>query len=172
MALAQTTPNPATWQEIVALAATADPLLHALLRHEVHPVSLAPGHLEIRPRPSAPRDLPGRLSLLLEKATGMRWMIGISRDAGGPTLDEQGRHAAADRLTEARAHPRVQAVLAAFHGAQLREVRDEAADAYGLSRPASLAVPAGMLAEPASLPEFAPPEAEPAFDPDDEPLED
>ena len=157
--------GPVTWQEVVALAASADPLLHAMLRHEVHPVSLAPGRIDIRPRPSAPRDLAGKLSLMLEKATGRSWMIAISREAGAPTLDEQGRHAAADRLTEARAHPLVQAVLAAFPGAQLRPVRDEAADAYGLSRPA-------MLAEPAFLPDFAPPEAEPVLNPDDEPLED
>ena len=65
---AQPAPGPTTWQEVVALAATADPLLHALLRHEVHPVSLAPGRIDIRPSPGAPRDLSGRLSLMLEKA--------------------------------------------------------------------------------------------------------
>ena len=161
----QPAPGPTTWQEVVALAATADPLLHALLRHEVHPVSLAPGRIDIRPSPGAPRDLSGRLSLMLEKATGRSWMVGISREVGAPTLDQQGRHAAADRLTEARAHPLVQAVLAAFPGAQLRPVRDASADAYGLSGPAA-------LAEPADLPEFAPPEAEPVLNPDDEPLED
>jgi hypothetical protein len=71
----------------------------------------------------------------------------------------------------------VQAILEAFPGAQLQEVRDAAADDYGLSRPAMLAP------EPQSMPEFAPPEAEPgsydmaepAFyptDDDEAPLED
>ncbi len=153
---------PTTWQEVVALAAATDPMLHAQLLHDVHPVSLAPGRIEIRPTARAPRDLAGKLSLMLEKATAARWMVGISRDSGAPTLSEQGRAAAADRLAEARNHPLVQAVLAAFPGAQLQEVRDEAADDYGLSRPALLA------SEPATLPEFAPPEAEPAFYPTDD----
>ncbi len=167
---------PTTWQEVVALAAATDPMLHAQLLHDVHPVSLAPGRIEIRPTARAPRDLAGKLSVMLEKATAARWMVGISRDAGAPTLSEQGRAAAADRLAEARQHPLVQAVLAAFPGAQLQEVRDEAADDYGLSRPAMLAP------EPSGMPEFAPPEAEPASfseaetayptDDDEMPLED
>ena len=160
------TPAPTTWQEVVALAANSDPRLHAQLRHDVHPVSLAPGRLEIRPGPAAPRDLAANLSRLMERATGMRWMVGISREAGAATLAEQGRTAAADRLTEARAHPLVQAILAAFPGAKLQEVRDAAADDYGLSRPAMLAV------APEALPEFAPPEAEPMSYDDEAPLED
>ena len=146
---------PTTWQEVVALAAATDPMLHAQLLHDVHPVSLAPGRIEIRPTARAPRDLAGKLSLMLEKTTAARWMVGISREAGAPTLSDQGRAAAADRLAEARNHPLVQAILEAFPGAQLQEVRDAAADDYGLSRPAMLAP------EPQSMPEFAPPEAEP-----------
>ena len=160
--------GPTSWQDVVALAASAEPLLHAHLRHDVHPVSLAPGRLEIRPTARAPRDLAGRLSQMLEKATGRSWVIGLSREEGAATLDSQGRAAAAERLDEARAHPLVQAVLAAFPGAQLRAVRDASADAYGLSRPAAL----GAMAEPPTLPDFAPPEAEPMFDPDQEQQED
>ncbi len=158
--------SPTTWQEVVALAANSDPKLHAQLRHEVHPVSLAPGRLEIRPSPAAPRDLAANLSRLMERATGMRWMVGISREVGAPTLSEQGRAAAADRLSEAREHPLVQAILAAFPGAKLQEVRDANADDYGLSRPAMLS------AAPEALPEFAPPDAEPVSYDDEAPLED
>jgi DNA polymerase-3 subunit gamma/tau len=168
---------PTTWQEVVALAAATDPMLHAQLLHDVHPVSLAPGRIEIRPTARAPRDLAGKLSLMLEKTTAARWMVGISCEAGAPTLSDQGRAAAADRLAEARNHPLVQAILEAFPGAQLQEVRDAAADDYGLAGPAMLAP------EPSAMPEFAPPEAEPgsydmaepAFyptDDDEAPLED
>jgi len=168
---------PTTWQEVVALAAATDQMLHAQLLHDVHPVSLAPGRIEIRPTARAPRDLAGKLSLMLEKTTAARWMVGISREAGAPTLSDQGRAAAADRLAEARNHPLVQAILEAFPGAQLQEVRDAAADDYGLAGPAMLAP------EPSAMPEFAPPEAEPgsydmaepAFyptDDDEAPLED
>ncbi|WP_236571669.1 DNA polymerase III subunit gamma/tau [Rhodovarius lipocyclicus] len=158
-------PQPTTWQEVVALAAEPDPTLHAQLRFEVHPVSLAPGRLEIHPRPTAPRDLAGRLSLLLEKATGTRWVVGISREAGAATLGEQGKAAEADRFATARAHPFVQAILEAFPGAEVQNVRDIHADAYGLTAPALLAA----SAMPDDLRDFAPPDAMPAYDDDEAP---
>ena len=64
----------------------------------------------------------------------------------------------------ARSHPMVVAILDAFPGATLDQVRDEALDHYGLK------------AEPASepdMPDFAPPDAEPVgYDPDEIPQED
>ncbi len=160
-------PQPQSWQDVVALAADADPMLHALLRAEVEPVSLAPGRIEIFPRPAAPRDVAARLSTVLEAATGTRWLVGIARQPGAPTLAEQSRAAAADRLAAARAHPFVQAILDAFPGAELMAVRDAAADRYGLNAAAALATP-----EPEALPDFAPPDAVPAWDDDDTPPED
>ena len=47
-------------------------------------------------------------------------------------MADQGRTADAGRRDIARSHPLVQAVLAAFPGATSEEVRDAAADAYGL----------------------------------------
>ncbi|RVT99695.1 DNA polymerase III subunit gamma/tau [Rhodovarius crocodyli] len=162
----QFAPMPTTWQEVVALAADPDPALHAQLRHEVHPVSLAPGKIEIVPRPAAPRDLAGKLSLLLEKATGTRWVVTISRDQGAATLGDQGKAAEAERLAAARVHPFVQAILAAFPGAEVQNVRDTRADNYGLIGAALL----GRVAEsPDDLPEFAPPDAMPAYDDDEAP---
>jgi DNA polymerase-3 subunit gamma/tau len=56
-------------------------------------------------------------------------------EGGEPTLAEQGKTAEADRLNLAKAHPLVQAVLAAFPGAKIEAVRDASLDAYGLARP-------------------------------------
>ncbi|MFM7609618.1 MAG: DNA polymerase III subunit gamma/tau, partial [Alphaproteobacteria bacterium] len=85
------------------------PVLHAQLRHSVHPVRIAPGRLEINPEPDAPRDLAAQLTALLTEATGQRWTVIISQEAGAPTLAAQGKEAEADRLAAARAHPLVQA---------------------------------------------------------------
>jgi DNA polymerase-3 subunit gamma/tau len=157
-------PQPTSWREIVALASGRQPLLHAHLVHSVHPVHVAPGRIELRPRPEAPRDLAQQLVALLQQATGARWTISLVNAGGEPTLAEQGRAAEQDRLALARSHPLVQAVLAAFPGAQIEGVRDAALDAYGLPPPSD------------SLPDdgrdFAPLDAQPVGLDDDLPQED
>ncbi len=155
-------PQPASWREVVALASGRQPLLHAHLVHSVHPVHVAPGRIELRPRPEAPRDLAQQLVALLQQETGARWTISLVNAGGGPTLAEQGRAAEEDRLSIARSHPLVQAVLAAFPGAQIQGVRDAALDAYGLPPPS---------AEPDGR-DFAPINAEPVGMDDDLPQED
>ncbi len=107
-------------------------MLHAHLVHSTHLVRFAPGRLELRVRPEVPRDFAAQLGNLLQETTGARWAIALSNAEGEPTLADQGRAADASRRDLARSHPLVQAVLAAFPGATIEEVRDAAADAYGL----------------------------------------
>ncbi|HEV7265826.1 MAG TPA: DNA polymerase III subunit gamma/tau [Falsiroseomonas sp.] len=159
--------QPGSWREVVALASGRQPLLHAHLVHSVHPVRIAPGRIEMRTRLDAPRDLAQQLVALLQQATGTRWTVSLVNEGGEPTLAEQGRTAEQDRLSVARSHPLVQAVLHAFPGATIELVRDAALDVYGLPPPAVVA-DAGR--------DFAPPDAEPAgsppeagwIDPDDD----
>jgi DNA polymerase-3 subunit gamma/tau len=155
-------PQPTAWREVVALAHGVSPMLHAHLLHDVHPVRIEAPLLEIRVRPQAPRDLGAKLSALLEEQTGRRWTVALTNAPGQPTLAEQSATAEAGRREMARSHPMVMAILAAFPGATLDEVRDDAVDHYGLK------------AEPMpDMPDFAPPDAEPAGnDPDDIPQED
>ncbi len=158
--------QPREWRDIVALAHGVKPLLHAHLLHDVHPVRLAAGRVEIRTRPSAPRDLAAQLTTLLAEGTGSRWTVSISNEAGEATLAEQGRSAETGRRATAEAHPLVQAILAAFPGATIEAVRDAAADNYGLPL-----TPAAATAEPdddMDGRDFAPPEAEPAWTDDDD----
>ncbi|EHM00332.1 DNA polymerase III, subunit gamma and tau [Acetobacteraceae bacterium AT-5844] len=149
-------PQPRAFRELVALASGRQPMLHAHLLHSVHLVDFAPGRLELRPRPEAPRDLAGQLTAFLQEATGNRWTITLSNAEGEPTLAEQGKHAASERLAMAEAHPMVQAILLAFPGAKVEAVRDESLDDYGLP---ALDLPSDS---DDMGPEFAPPDAESA----------
>ena len=164
-------PQPREWREVVALASGVKPLLHAHLLHDVHPVRIAPGRVEIRPRPTAPRDLAAQLTGLLTERTGARWTVTISNEDGEPTLAEQGRSAESGRREAAQNHPLVQAILAAFPGATIEAVRDATADDYGLPM-----TPAAATAEPDDDDmggrDFAPPEAEPAWSDDEDPNDD
>ena len=160
--------QPREWRDVVALASGVKPLLHAHLLHDVHPVRLGPGRIEIRPRPAAPRDLAAQLTALLAERTGARWTVTISNEDGEPTLADQSRSAETDRRAAARSHPLVQAILAAFPGATIEAVRDASADDYGLPL-----TPAAATAEPEDDGrDFAPPEAEPAWTDDDPPDDD
>ncbi|MBW8270214.1 DNA polymerase III subunit gamma/tau [Caldovatus aquaticus] len=162
--VASAAPLPGTFREVVALASGKRPMLHAYLLHSVHLVRFAPGRIEIRVEPSAPRDLAAQLAQMLQEETGARWTVALSNAEGEPTLAEQGRAAEAERRELARSHPLVQAILAAFPGATIEAVRDASTDAYGL--PAAPAL-AARTADAADAPaeddagDIVPPEAEP-----------
>ena len=156
LALAQPLPEPspgpilASFEDVAHLvSARREPLLHSHLLHAVHLVRFAPPVIELRPEPTAPRDLAGRLAALLHAETGARWTIALSQAAGEPTLAEQAAARTATALDAAAQHPLIRAILDAFPGAQLGPVRD----------PEPAAEP-----EPPAL-DFAPPDAEPADEP-------
>jgi DNA polymerase-3 subunit gamma/tau len=65
-----------------------------------------------------------RLSRLLAEWTGRPWLVSLSREAGLPTLREQGLERESQRKRDAAGHPLVQAILAAFPGATIEAVRD------------------------------------------------
>jgi DNA polymerase-3 subunit gamma/tau len=126
-------PRLASFRDVVALAgAQRQATLHAHLLHSVHLVRFAPPVIELRPEPEAPRDLAAKLAALLGEATGTRWTIALSSEAGEPTLAEQGQAAEQARRSAAAEHPLVRAILEAFPGARIEAVRDAGADAYGL----------------------------------------
>jgi DNA polymerase-3 subunit gamma/tau len=153
----QAGPRLSSFREIVALVGERkEAMLHAHLLHSVHLVRFAPPVIELRPQPEAPKDLSSKLAAVLAEITGTRWTIAISREAGEPTIAQQGNAADTARKTAAADHPLVAAILAAFPGARIDTVHDKTADAYGLP------------AVPPDMPEFAPPDAE-YFD--EEPME-
>jgi len=123
-------PNPKSFTEVVALfEARREPRLVNSLMHHVHEVRCEPGLIEFRPEPTAPTDLAPRLSELLGKWTGRRWIASVSSAEGKPTLSQQ-KTANADTLrAAAEADPLVQAILKTFPGARLETVRRKGEDA-------------------------------------------
>jgi DNA polymerase-3 subunit gamma/tau len=94
------------------------------LTNDVHLVRFEPGRIELRPGPKAPGNLPNRVAACLNEWTGARWLVSVSGDLGAPTLKEQAAAAAAEMRRRAAEHPLVKAVLDAFPGALIDEVRD------------------------------------------------
>jgi DNA polymerase-3 subunit gamma/tau len=110
-------------EDIVALC-DARSELRVNLEHNVHLVRLEPGLIEIRPTPRAPRTLANDLQTKLRAATGERWTVSISNQAGAPTLAEQKMAAKTARHEAAAQELMVRAVLDRFPGAEIVAVRD------------------------------------------------
>jgi DNA polymerase-3 subunit gamma/tau len=86
-------------------------------------VRYAPGRIEFEPAEEAPPELAARLAQRLQLWTGVRWGVAVVGSGGAATLAEARAARKGDLRAQALAHPMVQAVLAAFPGADVREVR-------------------------------------------------
>ncbi|MFN8925726.1 MAG: DNA polymerase III subunit gamma/tau [Rhodospirillales bacterium] len=117
--------DPKDFPAVVALfAERREALIASQLRTFVHLVRFEPGHIEFRQQPQAPRDLANRVGQLLGEWTGRRWVVAVSSARGEATLTEREAAAEAALKDEAARHPAVKAVLDAFPGAKILEVRD------------------------------------------------
>jgi DNA polymerase-3 subunit gamma/tau len=92
----------------------------------VRPVSFRVGAIEFEPVAGAPANLAQRLSGRLKEWTGAPWLVVAQGGGGAETLLERQTKALAQAHEEALAEPFVQAVLAAFPGAEILEVRQMA----------------------------------------------
>jgi DNA polymerase III subunit gamma/tau len=99
-------------------------LLYGHLTASVHLVRFTAGGIELRLGDHAPPDLPQRLSRFLLEATGVRWLVTVSRETGEPTLREQSDARQAALRAEVMGHPLVRAVLDSFPGAIIERIRD------------------------------------------------
>jgi DNA polymerase III subunit gamma/tau len=115
-------------------------------------VRYAPGRIEFEPAPAARADLAARLGQRLQGWTGSRWAVSVVSSGGAPTIAEARDAALAEVRSDAAANPLVQAILAAFPGARISDVRS----------------PETLTAEAASA---ALPIAEPEVDDDWDPFE-
>ena len=118
-------PQPQSFGDVVALFhARREAILAAHLQSDVHLVQFEVGRIDFRPGERAPSNLPNRVAACLAEWTGKRWLVSVSAHAGEPTLKEQAAALAQAQRAEAAQHPLIQAVLAAFPGATIDEVRD------------------------------------------------
>ncbi|HEY3148334.1 MAG TPA: DNA polymerase III subunit gamma/tau [Dongiaceae bacterium] len=120
-----TLPQPQSFGDVVALFhVKREAILAAHLQSDVHLVQFEVGRIDFRPGERAPSNLPNRVAACLAEWTGKRWLVSVSAHAGEPTLKEQAAAMAQAQREEAARHPLIQAVLAAFPGASIDEVRD------------------------------------------------
>jgi DNA polymerase-3 subunit gamma/tau len=113
-----------TLEEIVALAArNRDIKLQAAIQRDVRPVRIEPGRFEFALASSGDRGLAQELARKLKDWTGQTWMVAIVNGEGGQTLRERQDAAERGRKDNAAANPAVQAIMAAFPGARIVDVR-------------------------------------------------
>ncbi len=118
------TANPQSFEDVVALAGDKRDLkLKNALTEQVRLVRFKPGHIELNPLPSAPKELGQELMRKLKTWTGRVWIVVLSGDAGDEPLGVQRRAREAAEIAAIREHPEVKEVLARFPDARIAAVR-------------------------------------------------
>jgi DNA polymerase-3 subunit gamma/tau len=127
-----------SFEDVVALVrARRDVSLLVEIEEGVRLVRYAPGRIEFEPAEGAAPELAARLAQRLQLWTGTRWGVAVTGSGGAATIAEARAERKGDLRARSLAHPMVQAVLAAFPGAEIRDVRP--ADAPDGAPPASIA---------------------------------
>ncbi len=93
------------------------------LKQFVRLVGIEPGRLNISLVDGAPKTLPSDISKRLGEWTGAKWFVSLSRDKGGPTLAEEEARSRSNAIVDAKTEPAVAAILSAFPGAKIIDVR-------------------------------------------------
>ncbi|MDR5652201.1 DNA polymerase III subunit gamma/tau [Ruixingdingia sedimenti] len=93
------------------------------VEHNLRLVRYTPGRIEFQPTPDAPADLAARLAQRLQGWTGARWGVSVVATGGAPTIAELREAELDGAKAEAAALPIVQAVLTAFPGARIGDIR-------------------------------------------------
>jgi DNA polymerase-3 subunit gamma/tau len=119
-----------------------DMLLLKEVEDGVRLVRYSPGRIEFEPAPGARPDLAARLGQQLQRWTGSRWGVSVVAAGGAPTIAEVRDSDRLQAEAEAQDSPLVQAVLAAFPGARITDIRtpeamaeQAAAEALPLAEP-------------------------------------
>ncbi len=114
----------AQFDDVVALIRrNRDMKLLVEVESHLHLARYTQGRIEFQPSADAPRDLAPRLAQRLQSWTGQRWAVTLVNAGGAATISEARD---SDRLAleaEVMQLPLVQAVLAAFPGAKISEIR-------------------------------------------------
>ena len=118
-------PDPQTFEATVALIGQRREIsLQMDVQRYVKPVSFKPGAIVYESVEGAPIDLARRLASRLREWTGRTWLIAANGQGGGETLIEQEKRGRAEVRAEIEADPFVAAVMAAFPGAVISDIRN------------------------------------------------
>ncbi len=88
-------------------------------------VHYAPGRIEFEPAAGAAPDLAARLSQRLQGWTGARWGVSVVNEGGAPTIAEARDATRLQAEAKAQENPLVRAVMLAFPGAKITEIRTQ-----------------------------------------------
>jgi DNA polymerase III subunit gamma/tau len=128
--VAPPTPRLGRFEDLIALAdANRDILLRTALERDVHLVRFEEGRIEIRLASGGRPSLATDIATAIERWTGRRWVVTLSKEEGAPTLDAAARAATETRRENAAADPFVREVLTRFPGAEIVDVRETATEA-------------------------------------------
>ncbi|SDM86990.1 DNA polymerase-3 subunit gamma/tau [Methylobacterium phyllostachyos] len=128
--VAPPTPRLGRFEDLIALAdANRDILLRTALERDVHLVRFEEGRIEFRLAQGGRASLATDLAAAIERWTGRRWSVALSKEEGAPTLDATARAVVETRRENAAADPFVREVLTRFPGAEIVDVRETAAEA-------------------------------------------
>ncbi len=118
-------PMPPDFRSLVQLFSDRrEGALYGYLMETVQLVRMEPGRLELKLRPAAPPTLPAKVGQFLSEWTGHRWIVALSDGPAQSTLAEQDQAEKHRAWADAQANPVVRAVLDAFSGAKIIDVRD------------------------------------------------
>jgi DNA polymerase-3 subunit gamma/tau len=113
-----------SFADIIALAAERrDIRFKSDLESWVRPISVSDNKIEIALEQGASPGLANELSRKLESWTGRRFMVVVARDGGATPVAQQRKDAKDSAFRWAEEDPEVQAVLKAFPGAKIQDVR-------------------------------------------------
>lgn len=113
-----------TFQHVVDLIrANRDVKLLVEVESGVRLVSFQPGRIEFEPAPIAASDLAQRLGARLQSWTGVRWAVSVVSDGGAPAITEARDAKKLALRHEASKDLLVAAILGAFPGASIGELK-------------------------------------------------
>jgi DNA polymerase-3 subunit gamma/tau len=116
--------NPKSFEDVVSLAEEKRDLkLKNALTEQVRLVRFRPGHLELNPLGTAPKELGQDLMRKLKAWTGRVWIVALSGEEGAAPLGVQRREREAREIERIRDHPEVKQVLQHFPDARIAAVR-------------------------------------------------
>ncbi len=129
---AQPKPDPGSFIEVVELVGSRrDAKMKVHLEEHVSLVKFdaEAGSIDLYLLPGAPKELANNLREKLNRWTGRRWVVVLSKSEGQPAIAEVRRNKFEKELAQIKDTPAVKAVLGTFPDAKIAEVRPRVAAA-------------------------------------------